>query len=213
MTIDATELHRRLRALDVHLAESTDLFDHFWPLELGPPTGEAALAEAEQACGIPAPEPLRSFLLQHAASGRFGYSLKEEHLEALDAEYTGAQGGFMLLSPVEMVEARARIAAYMDEGFDLGAMLPFVKDHSAATWLCVTTGRHGVVVAHVHHDADDGSSGGELTGSSGGGAAGGSGPPWEDQPEQGWPPARPSGSSRRETSRARAPRPGAGAAS
>ncbi|MBK6810138.1 MAG: hypothetical protein IPL19_11130 [Sandaracinaceae bacterium] len=187
MTIDATELHRRLRALDVHLAESTDLFDHFWPLELGPPTGEAALAEAEQACGIPAPEPLRSFLLQHAASGRFGYSLKEEHLEALDAEYTGAQGGFMLLSPVEMVEARARIAAYMDEGFDLGAMLPFVKDHSAATWLCVTTGRHGVVVAHVHHDADDGEfERWDADGFFDGWSASGFSVDfrWEDQPEQ-----------------------------
>ncbi len=156
MTIDANELHRRLRALDAHLAESTDLFEHFWPLELGPPTSEAALAEAEQACGIAAPEPLRSFLLNHAASGQFGFMLKEEHLEALDAEYTGAQGGFTLLGPAEMVSARARIASYMDDGFELGPMLPFVKDHSSATWLCVTNGRNGVAVAHVDHDAEDG---------------------------------------------------------
>lgn len=133
MTIDAHELHRRLRALDAHLSASADLFDLFWPLELGPPATEAALAEAERVCGIAAPEPLRSFLLQHAASGRFGYSLREEHLEALDAEYTGAQGGFMLLSPTEMVEARARIAAYRHE-FAQRAVLPFVKDHSSATW-------------------------------------------------------------------------------
>lgn len=150
MTIDADELLRRLRALDDHLATSTDLFDHFWPLELGAPTPEAELLEAEQTCGVAVPEPLRSFLLTHAGSGRFGYTMKEEHLEAFDADYTGAQGGFTLLTPAEMVETRTRIAKH---GKATEGLLPFVKDHSAATWLCVLKSDDGVRVAHVQHDS------------------------------------------------------------
>ena len=52
-----------------------------------------------------------------------------------------------------MKVARDRIAGYVPSTRDSG-LLPFVKDHSAATWLCVIAAEGGSKIAHVHHDAD-----------------------------------------------------------
>lgn len=76
----------------------------------------------------------------------------EEQLEAFDADSTGAQGGFTLLTPAEMIAARTRIAQYLGPAAVEG-LLPFVKDHSAATWLCVLLTGEGPRIAHVIHDS------------------------------------------------------------
>lgn len=184
--IDARELHRRLAALDAHLADSAALFDRYLPLELGPPAEATALEATERELGVTLPSPLRGFLLQHAGSGRFGYLLRSEHEADWDADFGGADGGFVLLGPERMREAHARIRRTTGATASTWPFVPFVKDPNEATFLCVVRTPKGDRVAHVFHDepveeAERWSLEGFFDAWSAAGFR--TGPRWEDQPD------------------------------
>ena len=150
MTLTASDLLARLRALDV-LLRTDDRFVYDVPLELGPKADALALAAVEQATRIGVPEPWRTFLVEHASSGAFCFHTAEEHHEALDVEWAGGDGGLELLDAAGMAEHRERILRYDPGARDL-AFLPLAKDPSAATWICVVATPDGDDIALVSHD-------------------------------------------------------------
>lgn len=149
MPLSADDLLARLRALDDFLRDDPR-FVRSHALTLGAPAEAAALEAVEASAGVSLPEPWRSFLITHGASGGIAFHLEEDHAEALEADTGGGDGGFELLGPELLAKHHARLRA-RDAGAP--AFLPFAKDPSAATYVGVVATPRGPRITRIDHDA------------------------------------------------------------